>query len=365
VRILILNQYAPPDPAPTARLVGELSTALQGAGHEVQIAHSAQKYRGKRPSPFWRALREVSALIKLLSNGLRLPRPDVIISTSSPPGLLVIATLLARLRRCRSAHWALDLYPELAFRLGPKVPWFLQSIAYRLVGLCYRSADRLVTLDQDMQSHLRELYGVGSELIRPWVLQRDLPPDAAYPVKETFRWIYSGNLGLAHDWKTLVNAQGLLESRGLPIRLVFQGGGAYWPAAFEFASAQGLKQIDWLDYVADQELVPSLLACHALVVTQNPLTRGLLWPSKLGLIVRLPRPIVFVGPTNGAIASELRNRPGTGVFEPGESERLASYVTTLYENWPPKIPPLVDRKDDRRAAFEAWASVVDRFARTD
>lgn len=358
MRILLLNQYAPPDPAPTAQLVGELSTALQEAGHEVQISHSAQRYRGKRPGLFVRVFREIGALGKLLLSGLRVPPPDVIISTSSPPGLLVVATVLAYLRRCKSLHWALDLHPELGFRLGPKVPRLFQEFVYGFMGLCYRHVDALVTLDEDMQCHLMKTYEVGSHLIRPWVLQRELPLEAPYPVGETFRWIYSGNLGLAHDWKTLVSAQAILESLGLPIELVFQGGGVRWREAMDFAAAHNVRQIKWIDYVQDKELVPSLLACHALVVTQNPLTRGLLWPSKLALIMKLPRPIIFVGPPDGAIAHELKGGPGTGVFALGESEGLARHVAALYQNWPPQAPPLVDQQDDRRAPLAAWSSLV-------
>jgi colanic acid biosynthesis glycosyl transferase WcaI len=361
VRILILNQYAPPDPAPTAQLIGELATALEAAGHEVWIVSSSQVYRSKRPGQLGRVFREAFALGKLLLDGLKQPKHDIVLSTSSPPGLLVVTTLLAFIRRSKSLHWALDLYPELAFRLGPQMPGLLQHSAHWLVGCCYRQVDTLITLDGDMQSHLRELYGVDSQLIRPWVLQRNLPDRANYPSKDPFRWIYSGNLGLAHDWKTLLEAQALLESQRLPIRLVFQGGGAHWPATIEFARAHKLKQVEWVGYVSAQDVVPSLLASHVLVVTQNPLTRGLLWPSKLGLVTKLPRPLVFVGSRRGAIAAELAGLPGAKVFEPGEGERLAHYIADLYEHWPPEHPPFIAQQDERHDALQDWLLLIERL----
>lgn len=360
MRILILNQYAPPDPAPTAQLVGELATALVEAGHEIWIMGTSQTYRSKRPGRFRRAFREAFALAKLLFDGLKQPGYEVVLSTSSPPGLLVVATLLAFIRRSRSLHWALDLYPELAFQLGPRVPRMLQHAAYWLVACCYRQLDTLITLDADMQSHLRELYGVDSQVIRPWVLQRNLPDRADYPPRDPFRWIYSGNLGLAHDWKTLLEAQALLESQRLPIRLVFQGGGAHWPTTVEFARAHKLKQVDWVGYVSAGDVLPSLLASHVLVVTQNPLTRGLLWPSKLGLVMKLPRPLVFVGSTRGAIADELARLPAAEVFEPGESDRLAHYVADLYKHWPPEHPPFIAQRDERREALQDWLLLIER-----
>jgi colanic acid biosynthesis glycosyl transferase WcaI len=361
VRILILNQYGPPDPAPTAQLIGELATALEAAGHQVWIVSSSQVYRSKRPQRLGRVFREASALVKLLLDGLKQPNHDFVLSTSSPPGLLVVATLLAFIRRSKSLHWALDLYPELAFRLDPNVPRLFQPPAHWLVAACYRRVDTLVTLDGDMQSHLRELYGVDSQLIRPWVLQRNLPDRADYPPKVPFRWIYSGNHGLAHDWKTLLEAQALLESQRLPIRLVFQGGGAHWPATIEFARAHKLKQVDWVGYVSARDVGPSLLAAHVLVVTQNPVTRGLLWPSKLGLVMKLPRPLVFVGSSEGAIAAELARLPGAKVFEPGQSDRLAQYIADLYEHWPPKHPPFVAQQDEPHDALQDWLFLIERL----
>lgn len=363
MRILILNQYAPPDPAPTAQLIGEIAATLEEAGHEVRIVGSFQTYRSKRTEWFRRAFREAVALVKLLFEGLEQPVHDIVLSTSSPPGLLVVATLLAIIRRSRSLHWALDLYPELAFRLGPPVPRMFQQAAFWLVTRCYRRLDTLITLDGDMQSHLREFYGVDSKLIRPWVLQRNLPNRAEYPPKDPFRWIYSGNLGLAHDWKTLLEAQALLESQRSPIRLVFQGGGAHWPAAIEFARAHQLKQVDWFGYVKPEDVVPSLLACNVLVVTQNPLTRGLLWPSKLGLVMKLPRPLIFVGSAQGTIADELERLPTAKLFEPGESDRLARYITELYEHWPPECPPRIAQQDERQEALRDWLMLVERLER--
>ena len=45
MRILFLNQYFPPDPAPTGILLREIADALAVAGHEVAFASSGQEYR--------------------------------------------------------------------------------------------------------------------------------------------------------------------------------------------------------------------------------------------------------------------------------------------------------------------------------
>ena len=99
---------------------------------------------------------------------------------------------------------------------------------------------------------------------------------------------------------------GFIEQRDAEMRLLFQGGGPSWPAARERAIQLGLKRCDWRPYVDEGELPASLLRAQVCAVTQIPATRGCLWPSKLGLVLTLPRPILWVGATDGVIARELR-----------------------------------------------------------
>ena len=69
-------------------------------------------------------------------------------------------------------------------------------------------------------------------------------------------------------------------------------------------------------YVGENELLRSLLSARVLIVAQRLETRGLLWPSKLAVVCRLPLPVLFVGPPRGAIARELRERGNAKTFRP-------------------------------------------------
>jgi colanic acid biosynthesis glycosyl transferase WcaI len=108
MRVLLLNQYFPPDPAPTGMLLGELAERLRADGHTVDFVDAGAPYRAGQKQQ-GRARRELTALARMLWRGLRGPRPDAVISATSPPLLLVIATLVALRHRARSIHWAMDL----------------------------------------------------------------------------------------------------------------------------------------------------------------------------------------------------------------------------------------------------------------
>jgi glycosyltransferase involved in cell wall biosynthesis len=256
----------------------------------------------------------------------------------------------------------MDLYPELAITLGPKLPAWLTAPLFAFTSVGYRHAEAVVTLDGDMQTHLQTRYGVSARVIKPWNLT-DIPDLTAaqleYPQSKPFVWLYSGNLGRAHDWQTLLDAQRLLEADGVPFRLVFQGDGAARAAAIEYAQRASIRKVEFLPYVSKDQLVPSLLKAHVMVATQRTVVRGLLWPSKLTLLMALPRPLVFVGPSQGAIAADLRQRGMSGIFEPGDASGLAAYLRRLQAQWPPRTQPRLGAIWRFEQAYPLWREVLE------
>jgi colanic acid biosynthesis glycosyl transferase WcaI len=361
MRLILLNQYEPPDPSPTARLIGELGNALRTDGNQVILVASSQNYRVRARGPVARLFRELKALSELFWKVLTAGEADVILSTSSPPGILVIATILSKLKGARSVHWALDLYPELALALGSPIPKWLELVLYSVVRLCYRTAAMVVCLDKDMQDHIERFYGVRSQVIQPWLLYelgsiRSAALD--YPPKEPFVWLYSGNLGRAHEWETLLDAQRMLEDRGRNITLVFQGDGPARLAAQEKATNLRLERVEWRPYAPQDQLAETLLCANATIVTQKPSTQGLIWPSKLGLLMCLPRPMIFVGPLKGSIADSLRERGDSICVSPGDSKTLAEYVEDLYSSWPPAGKAVLNSGWTFSLAYQEWKRVL-------
>ncbi|HEY0792698.1 MAG TPA: hypothetical protein VGD78_16670 [Chthoniobacterales bacterium] len=366
MHVVILNQYVPPDLSPTAKLVGDLADGLRGDGHRVTLIGSGLDYEVRARNKAARVGRELNAHWQLFRRGVAAGPCDVVLSASSPPGLLLTASLLAAVRQAKSVHWALDLYPELALALGGwSVPQLLQALLFAVTRLGYRANARTVCLDADMRSWIRQKYGVEAEVIRPWLLQELASVDTAplaYPPRGSFTWLYSGNLGQAHEWETLLTAQRLLEDRHCPVTLAFQGGGASRALAQARAAQLKLTRVVWRPYVPEAELTNTLLAAHVHVVTQKRCTRGLLWPSKLGLLVCLPRPLIFIGPEQGAIATELRAAENAGVFAPEAAEAVAEWVQHWYERWPPSPPPVLRSGWTFADAWPLWQQLFARIA---
>jgi glycosyltransferase involved in cell wall biosynthesis len=206
----------------------------------------------------------------------------------------------------------------------------LHRITAGLMRRFYRACDLAVVLDREMAERIGPLPR-RIETLPPWPPDPTLftlPEVAPGERSNVFTWLYSGNLGRAHEWHTLLEAQALLEARGVPVDLVFQGGGAEREPAMAAAAAMGLRHCQWRDYAPEADLIPSLVAADALVATQRPETAGCLWPSKLALAVLVGRPVLWVGGKDGGVAEWLR---GQGYFacEPGDAGPLADEISRL------------------------------------
>lgn len=389
MRILLLNQFVPPDEAPTARLLGDLKAHLETLGCTVTLLGANTGYQGGAKTGLSRLLRDAKAHLNLLWKGLRLGPFDWIVCLTDPPGLPFTSAVLARIKRARLAHWAMDVYPQVAVKLGALPDGLPSRLVAAAMRFGYRNSAPLVALDEDMKQVLETCGGSRIQVLPPWPPlptpnSLDLTPPKveraagspsplssarsepfeasakngpsisdtqAFKVQSsTFNvqrsspisggatasqrtWLYSGNLGRAHEYKDLLEAQRLLESSGAPWQLVFQGSGPCRNEAQALASHLGLKNCLWQPYAPSDQLLPSLLAADVLIASQKESLQGLLWPSKLALMTLTARPILWLGPTQGQIAADLTAAsPLNGLFNPGRPEAIAQWLSSL----PPK-----------------------------
>jgi colanic acid biosynthesis glycosyl transferase WcaI len=358
VKVLILNQYAPPDPSPTAVLAGEIARLLEQQGHEGVCLSGGGSYAAGRGG--WRRwANELLCLGRMLVAGLTARGVGAVVVMTSPPCALLVGVLVAGWHRARLIHWVMDLYPETAVALGECGPG-LGKVVGALMAPAYRRCALVIALDGDMADRLRQSYGVKAAVLPPWPPAQCIP--APSPAGAELRsgerriWMYSGNLGRAHDWETLLGAQEILEKDGGRWELVFQGGGAGYREAQARAEKRGLRHCRSMPYAKPGSLVESLLAADVLVATRRPALRGLLWPSKLALLQTLPRPLVWVGETEGAVAQFLREREATAAFASGDSRGLADWLQALAPSGRTLRPPTLD--EVRQKAGGHWLGLM-------
>ena len=360
MRILVLNQFFPPDLAPTGRMAADLAEDLAAAGHEVTAVASRGGYLGGARLPrrerrrgvevvrlpattfgkgtlLRRALDYASFLASASLALAALPRHDVVVALTTPP-LVAAAALPARaLRGSRLVCWVQDLYPDVAVAFGALRAGSPAARAMRAVSRAVlRRADRVVALGEAMRERCLAAGAAPErtvvlpnwadpEEIRPAPHARNPLRAALAPGAETLV-LYSGNLGRAHDLETPLAAARLLRDRR-DVAFLFVGDGAR-RAEVERA-ARELPNVRLEPYRPREELADSLSAGDVHLVTLAPGLLGRIEPSKAYAAMAAGRPAVYVGPPGSEVARTLLAE-GCGVAVPsGDAEGLARAVAHL------------------------------------
>jgi len=362
MKCLLVNQFFPPDVAPTGRLLADVADYLVTCGHEVHVLCSRGLYGGgivERTDRCRQSLRihrigasargRAGALDRLCDWGsfyalawersTRLGRFDACLALTTPPFIAAVGARLKRVWGTRLVVWAMDLWPEIAEALGALRPDGATSrvlktfarITYEradaVLSLGWRMTERLVASGVDERKIVPIHHWVPGESVRPMPREASLlgPSVRADPA---FVLMYSGNLGLAHEFDTVLDAASLLEREG-GFLLLFAGEGKRLPEVREGARHRGLRNVRFMPPQPTEQLAGLLASADVHLVTMRPGVEGLVVPSKIYGILAAGRPAVLIGPAGNEIA-ELLSASGGGIVIPnGDAAKLAEYLRRL------------------------------------
>jgi colanic acid biosynthesis glycosyl transferase WcaI len=344
MRIVILNQYYAPDEAATAQIAGDLGAHLARVGHDVtaiccdrSYAKPQKRYARRdvidgvkvvrvRTTAFGRGTkigRMIDYLGFLAGAALQLSRrkSDVVVALTTPPMIAYVALLVRRVRKYRLIFWSMDVYPDVAFHLGAmRAGSFAGRLFARIGHKVLRDSDAVIALGDSMATKLRALGATHVEVVHNWADETVIVPTTAFDRPSRVEWgwtrrfvlLYSGNLGLAHEFDTLIAAAKRLADVMPNVLFAFVGVG---PRLKEVREAtRNVPNVAFQDYVERSRLGDTLAVADVHLVTLRPEMVGLLVPSKIYGILAAARPTIYVGPPTGEIHDILRDgRCGSSV----------------------------------------------------
>jgi putative colanic acid biosynthesis glycosyltransferase WcaI len=356
LRFLLLNQFYPPDPAPTGRYLHDVATELVGRGHDVRVVCSRKAYgsgedlgpgqvldgidvrrvRGgliTGPSLGSRATEHLLYFAQAAAQAaLRSPPADLVLAATSPPFLGLVGALARRWRGTAHAEWTMDVYPDVlqAHWAKGEHGWadrLLEALARFQLG----RAELVLALGPSMAGcvarHLSgptrlETVPLWSELDagqgdRDWRARRGW-------TEEDLVLLYSGNMGRGHRFGEFLEAARRLGPLG-PI-WAFVGNGPRRMEVERFHHEHPAARIQLLPYVAVADVGPSLGSGDVHLVSLSKRWEGLIVPSKLQAAFSIGRPVIFVGPAENDAASWIRESGGGWIVEEGDVEAVLRAV---------------------------------------
>ncbi|HVX66137.1 MAG TPA: glycosyltransferase family 4 protein [Bryobacteraceae bacterium] len=372
MNVLLLNQFFAPDAAPTGQLLADVADEVARRGHSVTVICARSSYSGAQTAdpraalPGLRVLRTPATRFRrgtagrllayasfywgALWRALAAPRPDVIVTLTTPPLLCLLGGLVRAVRGGRHYIWEMDVYPDIAVALGVLAPG--SRITRAIGALADRSRHRaqvVIALGGCMRD-LLAARGIPPGKIRVaenWADGSRIHP-APLPEAPPLTVLYSGNLGLAHDTDTIAEAMERLKDDPR-FRFVFAGGGPRRTALERFCAARDIAKAEFLPYQDEEHLSAHFARCQLGLVTQTAGSLGAVVPSKLYAFLAAARPVIFIGPREATPARVLAAWQCGWQIDPGDDAALIQLLNLFAAE-----PALLARAGGRaRRAFLA------------
>jgi colanic acid biosynthesis glycosyl transferase WcaI len=400
VKLIFLNRYFHPDISATSQMLSGLAFHLAARGAEVHVITSRQRYEdpaaelpkseliagvcvhrvistqfGRRVL-FARALDYASFYASAAFRLAELAgRGDIIIAKTDPPLISVPAALVASLRGARLVNWVQDLFPEIAERTGIRLP--LASYAIR--GARNRSLRRAalnVVPGERMRTAVQAVAGAATTtVIHNWADGNLVFPldSHANPLRtewgliEKFVVSYSGNMGRAHEFGTILDAAEALRDQAR-IVFLFIGGGHHLDALQKRVSAGSLRNVLFRPYQPQARLSQSLGVADLHLTALLPELEGLVVPSKIYGILAAGRPTLHVGDPEGEIAAILNAADAGFSVATGQANLLAEKILELSSapararNLGSNARRAFDEKYSDAIAYDKWDRALKELA---
>lgn len=397
--VFFLNRYFCPDHSATSQMLTDLAIHMAKAGHEVHVICSRQLYespvaklaafewlRGVQVHRVWTSRfgrgnlvgRACDYLSFYLSASLKLlfliDAHAVVVAKTDPPLISVPASWVVRWRGARLVNWLQDVFPEVAVELGVKaLDGCFGRWVCRLRDNSLRVAVMNVVLGERMAERVRAL-GINADKVRVisnWADGEVITPipaetnplRAEWNLMDKFVVMYSGNMGRAHEFDTILGAAALLQADARFVFLFVGGGNQRGPLGSEVARRR-LPNVQFRPYQPREQLGLSLTVGDVHLISLRPELEGLIVPSKFYGVLAAGRPVVFVGAPDGEIAGQVGQADCGVAVAQGDAQGLAAELVRMADT-PARCERmgsngrhLFDDALSRRRALAAWEALL-------
>ncbi len=274
-------------------------------------------YVPSSPSPVRRLLAELSFGVR--SAATRWPQADVVLLVS--PSLFAAAVAMSRVQigrafRGRSGRgvvlWTQDLYSLGVTETGTASGRLARAV-HQVESWVVRKADGVVAIHDRFAEHLRSALGAVPDrvtTVRNWTHLRSRPAPDVAATRRSLGWadgetivLHAGNQGAKQGLENVVEAARRVDARGERVRFVLLGDGSRRRALEE--SARGVRAIQFVDPLDDEQFPAALAAADILLVNELAGLAEMSVPSKLTSYFDAARPVLAATSSSSTTAHEI------------------------------------------------------------
>lgn len=373
-RVLIHSLVFSPDSVSTAYLMSELSLALKNLGHEVTVltttphynldpaALTAQPLETVWPGilykssyhgiPVWHVkvpakgrrmwsrvgdhmwFHVVSLLLGTRKTGVY----DIVIATSPPLTIGVVAWLLGRRCGAPSVYKVAEIYPDIAINQGLLKNRLMIRMMQSLERLVYRKSAAVLPIAEQFRLLIQDRAPFGDKLqtvpefvdthfFRP--LPRDNEFARTFGLLDRFVVLYGGNIGYVQDWESVLQAAENL--RQAPVLFAIVGDGVCRSQLVDQVNTRRLNNITVIGY-QPKERMPEVNASSEIGLIPMKSAGNIDGcPSKVFSILACAKPVLATAEPRSEIAWMLERGRCGRIATPGSGEALTQAVLRALE----------------------------------
>lgn len=261
---------------------------------------------------------------------------------TQPPLFALWGLGLKILRGQRYMCLIMDMYPDVAVQDGllQRSGWLVHLLS-ALNRFTWNHAEAVVVIGRCMRERML-CAGIPADkvhFIPNWANEEIIFPispeqntlKAQLGLQDSFVILYSGNMGVSHEFQTLLAAaEQLVHEKA--IRFVLIGDGSRRREIEELARVKNLDNILFLPFQPLEFLAESLSMGDVHLVTLRTGFEGLVVPSKAYGALAVGRPIIYIGEPEGEIARTVIEEHIGFVIACGDSETLTNVILNYLGN---------------------------------
>jgi len=366
--LMILSQYFYPDLAATGQLLTELAEDLTSYGYHIKVLTAKPSYYKNKEKYLkeeiyqgidiyrvfatkfnknmisGRLFNFLSYFISVSFKLLFSKNEHLLLIVSNPPFLPFLGYLLKKIKNQKYIYLVHDIYPDIAIRLGylkknSIIAKIWKQIHYRIL----KKAEEIVVLGNYMAEKIKEKYpeidNNKFKIIHNWADEKKI-----LPVKKEDNWfvkkyhlskklviLYSGNIGLFQDLKSIIKAaEGLKKHKDLLFLFIGDGGGL--KELKRLTKEFNLSNVKFLPYQLKQDLSFSLSAADISIVAMEKGIEGLAVPSKLYGILASGRAVLGLVGKNCEVAEIIEDAKCGFRIDQGDVNKIIERIKYIYDN---------------------------------
>tara|TARA_B100000579_G_C22815020_1_gene847361 strand:+ start:760 stop:1953 length:1194 start_codon:yes stop_codon:yes gene_type:complete len=363
--VFIITQYFPPEIGASASRWGDYVNILIKNNHKVTVLSQAPHYPNKtyfsgydnswckidkrsngltilrskayasdRKTFYKKICHYFVFMLGAMINSRKVKNYDLLI-ISSPPLFTGLIGLYMKFF-FKNKFWLdiRDLWPDSALELGQIKKGILYRAGKKLESIIYESAEGFIFPVPGFRAYLKNypnkisrkpmielLNGVSEDFIRKSKLI-NVDNDKKFTV------LYSGNLGLAQDLKTIVQAANLLSEYDIYFKIIGQG---VCKSDIELLAKPYLNKIDFHDALSREELIKFIKKSSiCLVPLKNKKLFESALPSKMFEYMACAKPVILG--VRGEAEKIINSSKAGIVVEPENSRMLADAIVAYYKD---------------------------------